>query len=70
MMRHPPSIRAAAVARWRAVPVTLVALAAACALVGCNSSPTAKRAGNAPATQDQNGITVYGTVDAGVSRSR
>ena len=52
------------------MPVTLVALAAACALVGCNSAPTAKRAGNAPATQDQNGITVYGTVDAGVSRSR
>ena len=68
---HHPSARSAAAAPWRTALVALATLAAASALVGCDSTPTARRAGSdTTPTQGQSGITVYGTVDAGVSRSR
>ncbi len=59
-------IKTAAPPRWRTL---VLVLAAACALAGCDTAP-AQRTGDAAGTQGQSGITVYGTVDAGVSRSR
>ena len=66
MKPHTDTLQSAAPAPWRTL---LLAWAAAFALAGCDTAP-AQRTGDAAGTQGQSGITVYGTVDAGVSRSR
>ena len=51
--------------------VTLAVLALAGALGGCTSTPGSARSGDAAgAQQGTSGITVYGTIDMGVTRSR
>lgn len=58
-------------ATWRAALATLVALATAGVLAGCGSAPTSSGSGDASSTQQgTRGITVFGDIDAGVTRQR
>ncbi len=68
MKSHAQSVASPAPAFWR---TAVLALAVVGALSGCNSTPGSARA-SAPDSSQQgaSGITVYGTVDVGVSRSR
>ena len=52
---------------WRRLAFTL---AAAAALAGCDSMPARSGAGDASGAREPSGITVYGTIDAGVQRQR
>lgn len=59
-------------ATWRpAALATLVCLAAAGVLAGCGAAPMSSGSGDASSTQQgASGITVFGEIDAGVTRQR
>lgn len=58
-------------ATWRPALATLVCLAAAGVLAGCGGAPMSSGSGDASSTQQgARGITVFGEIDAGVTRQR